>query len=172
MRSSVPSFAELMAHCGRSAVHLEMRDSYAPNDRFEAWRRGERIDWSDRGSWWHPFHQLIDETVARGVLVRRARIISEPVSEYIRWEHYATQANVVAGEQVRWLPRRLATAIPLPGNDFWLFDQRLLRVHHFTGDGAVVDDEIRDDRETVRLCASAFEAVWERATPHESYEIN
>jgi hypothetical protein len=169
--SSVPSFAELLGQCQHSAVHLEIRDSYARTDRFESWSRGERIDWEDRESWWHPYDQLISDTVARGVEIRRARIVSEPVSEYIRWEHYVTHANVTAGEQVCWLPRRLATTIALPGNDFWLFDERLLRVHHFSGDGAVVEDEIADDPATVKLCASAFEAVWERAIPHHEYEI-
>ncbi|MFF9341758.1 DUF6879 family protein [Streptomyces sp. NPDC014773] len=171
MPSSVPSFAELLGRCERSAVHLEMRDSYASTDRFEAWKRGERIDWDDRTSWWHPYDQLITDTVARGVSIRRARIVSEPVTEYIRWEHYVTHANVTAGEDVRWLPRRRATDLALPGNDFWLFDGELLRVHHFSGDGAVVEDEITDDTATVKLCASAFEAVWDRAVPHHLYAI-
>lgn len=171
MPSSVPSFAELLGRCQRSAVHLELRDSYAPTERFEAWRRGERINWQDRASWWHPYDQLITDAVARGVVIRRARVVSEPVSEYIRWEHYVTHANVAAGEDVRWLSRRRATNIALPGNDFWLFDDVLLRVHHFSGDGAVVEDEITEDAETVRLCSTAFETVWRRAVPHHLYDV-
>lgn len=149
MPLSVPSFAELLGQCERSAVHMELRDSYASTDRFEAWKRGERIDWEDRESWWHPYDQLITDTVARGVTIRRARVISEPVSDYIRWEHFVTRANVTAGEEVRWL----------------LFGGALLRVHHFSGDGVVVDDEITADPEAVKLCSAAFEAVWERADP-------
>ncbi|MEU9881239.1 DUF6879 family protein [Streptomyces phaeochromogenes] len=171
MPSSVPSFAELLGACRHSAVHLEIRDSYAPTPRFEAWRRGERITWEDRASWWHPYDQLISDTVARGVEIRRARIVSEPVSEYIRWEHYVTHANVTAGEQVRWLPRRQATGLALPGNDFWAFDGTRLRVHHFSGDGAVVEDEITDDPALVEFCVTAFESVWERAIPHADYQI-
>lgn len=69
MPSSVPDFAELLGRCERSAVHLELRDSYAPTDRFEAWKRGERIDWEDRASWWHPYDQLIEDAVSRGVAI-------------------------------------------------------------------------------------------------------
>ncbi|MCX4908841.1 DUF6879 family protein [Streptomyces sp. NBC_00878] len=167
----MPSFAELLGACQHSAVHLEIRDSYAPTPRFEAWQRGERVNWQDRASWWHPYDQLISDTVARGVVIRRARIVSEPVSEYIRWEHYVTHANVTAGEQVRWLPRRQATGLALPGNDFWAFDETLLRVHHFSGDGAVVEDEITDDPALVKLSVTAFESVWERAVPHADYQI-
>ncbi|WP_329560282.1 hypothetical protein OG711_23700 [Streptomyces uncialis] len=171
MPSNAPSFGELLGATRRSAVHLEMRDSYAATERFEAWRCGERIDWADQASWWHPYDQLIADTVARGVTVRRARIVSEPVSEYIRWEHYVTHANVTAGEQVRWLPRRAATGLSLPGNDFWLFDGTLLRVHHFSGDGAVVKDEMVDELTIVELCATAFENVWALATPHAQFAL-
>ncbi len=117
-----------------------------------------------------PANGSVPDTVARGVVIRRARVISEPVSDYIRWEQDVTHANVTAGEEVRWLPRRRATAVALPGNDFWLFDDDLLRVHHFSGDGAVVEDEITADPEAVKLCSAAFEAVWERAIPHHRYE--
>ncbi|WP_405889726.1 hypothetical protein OG427_06640 [Streptomyces sp. NBC_00133] len=174
MPQSVPSFIDMLADCHRSAVHLEMRDAYAIGDEadeFEAWQSGHRTNWDDRESWWHPFYQAVSDAVARGVVVRRARVVCEPVTEYIRYEHYITHANVVAGEQVRWLPRRRATDIAFPGNDFWLFDDRLVRVNHFTGDGVMVDQEVIEDPAVAKLCSSAFEAVWERAVPHEEYQV-
>ena len=108
MPSSVPDFAELLGRCERSAVHLELRDSYAPTDRFEAWKRGERIDWEDRASWWHPYDQLIKDAVSRGVAIRRARVVSEPVSDYIRWERSRAmelwQTDIVGGVKIRDQP--------------------------------------------------------------------
>ncbi|WP_031080973.1 DUF6879 family protein [Streptomyces sp. NRRL WC-3549] len=171
MQSSVPPFSELLANTRDSAVHLEMRDDYGTNPRLEAWQLGERVDWNDRESWWHPFHQTIADAVARGVSVRRARVVSEPVSEYIRWEHDATQGNLAAGEDVRWLSRSQVTGFLVPANDFWLFDGKLLRIHHFAGGGSHVRDELDTDAETLKLCASAFESIWQRATPHSEYKI-
>ncbi|MGW5122951.1 DUF6879 family protein [Streptomyces sp. NPDC004069] len=174
MPSSAPPFRELIAGCSRSAVHLEMRDVYAvekEKHEFEAWRGGFRHDPADRASWWRPWLDLVQETVARGVVVRRARIVSEPVTEYIRYEHSGTFTNVAAGEEVRWLPRRRASDIPLPGNDFWLFDDRLIRWNHFTGDGASAGQELSDDPSALQLCSAAFAAVWARAVPHGQYEI-
>ncbi|MYZ36509.1 MULTISPECIES: DUF6879 family protein [unclassified Streptomyces] len=168
---SSTEFSELIARAKQSAVHLEMRDSYFTNPRFEAWRQGHRVDWADRASWWRPFHQQIADAVARGVSVRRARVVSEPVTEYIRWEHYVTHANVAAGEQVRWLSRRLATDLVLPANDFWIFDDQLMRVHHFSGNGDWLDKELHDDPQVVEACSAAFEKIWERAIPHDEYEI-
>ncbi|WP_326582032.1 hypothetical protein OG250_24450 [Streptomyces sp. NBC_00487] len=174
MPSSVPPFGELIAGCERSAVHLEMRDSYAVDNEkgpFAQWRAGYRHDPEDRASWWRPWLDLIQETVSRGIVVRRARIISEPVTEYIRFEHSNTFTNIAAGEHVRWLPRREASDIALPGNDFWLFDDRLVRWNHFTGDGRSAGQEITDDPAVAELCSAAFATVWARAVPHNQYEI-
>ncbi|MEU3536805.1 DUF6879 family protein [Streptomyces murinus] len=169
--SSIPEFAELLADAGKSAVHLEMRDAYFSNPRFESWQRGQRVDWDDRASWWRPFHQDIADAIARGVQVRRARIVSEPVTDYIRWEHYQTRANVETGEEVRWLPRHRAWDLLLPGSDLWIFDGRLIRVHHFSGDGGWISKELCDDPAVVEQHAAAFEKIWDRATPHDQYEV-
>ncbi|MFI7273002.1 DUF6879 family protein [Streptomyces sp. NPDC049879] len=168
-----PSFRELFAGSARSAVHLEMRDGYMKSDpSYEAWQRGLRDAIADIDPAWRPWTRLVRETVDRGVEVRRARIVSEPLSDYIRFEHHVTDGNVEAGEQVRWLPRRRATDLALPGNDFWLFDGELLLINHFDGEGEVAPTDPRElvhDPEVVKLCATAFEAVWERAVPHEDY---
>lgn len=174
MRQSVPTFIDMLAKCQHSAVHLEMRDVYAIGDEqadFEAWRRGHRTDWEDYEAWWHPYYQAVADAVAQGVAVRRARVVSEPVTDYIRYEHFITQANVIAGEQVRWLPRRQATDLAFPGNDFWLFDDQTVRVNHFSGDGTMTECEIRAEPAVVQLCGAAFHAVWERGVDHQDYKV-
>lgn len=163
-------FSDLLRACTRSAVHLEMRDSYTPDDPwFQSWRRGDMEEFERRQR--RPWLELIREVSARGVLVRRARIVSEPVSEYIRFEYATTASNVEAGEGVRWLPRRLASDLCLPGNDFWVFDDRLVQFNHFTGDGGVAGHENTSEATVIKLCASAFDAVWERGIDHSQYSI-
>lgn len=163
-----------LAAARRSAVHLEMRDVYdveSERESFAAWRDGFRHDPADRASWWVSWHDVVATTVGRGVVMRRARIVSEPASEYIRYEYDGTFTNIVAGEQVRWLPRRQATDIALPGNDFWLFDEETVIVNHFNGDGQSAGPEvIRNMPDLAKLCATAFETVWDRAIPHEEYK--
>ncbi|MFJ8233947.1 DUF6879 family protein [Streptomyces sp. NPDC094448] len=164
-------FGDLIAATTSTAVHLETRDQYFSNPRLEAWRKGERVDWDDRASWWRPFHQQIADAVARGIAVRRARVVSEPVTEYIRWEHYVTRANTEAGEDVRWLPRSRAVDLLVPVNDFWIFDDRIVRIHHFSGPGHWSDKELRTEPDLVKAHIEAFENVWARAIPHAEYEI-
>jgi len=167
---ALPTIEELLRSCARTALHLETRDGYDRTDpMFIAWQAGDRDDPADRESWWRPWLDLIVETTRRGVAVRRARIVSEPVSEYIRFEYDGTFTNVAAGEDVRWLPRHRATDLALPGNDFWLFDDGLVRVGHFSGDGQSTGHEMITDPLVIKLCASSFDGVWERAIPHERY---
>ncbi|MCS0602538.1 hypothetical protein NX794_15145 [Streptomyces sp. LP11] len=151
-----------------------MRDGYMRSDpRFGAWQQGVRNDPADSDPDRRPWLGLIADLVGQGVEVRRARVVSEPVSDYIRFEHHLTDPTVAAGEQVRWLPRRLASGLALPGNDFWLFDGGTVVFHHFSGDGelAVDDEEFTDDPVTVKLCAEAFAAVWSLAVPHADYRL-
>ncbi len=173
MPSNVPPIADLLDAAQHSAVHLETRDVYAvdpESTELAAWRQTGRRSGPD-SEYWRPWVQLIERTVGRGVTVRRARVISEPVSEYIRFEHAGTAANVAAGEDVRWLPRRRTSDLLLPGNDFWLFDGRLVRFGHFSGDGRLTGHDLTHEPGTADICATAFEAVWARATPHDQYKI-
>jgi hypothetical protein len=163
----------LLANCVREAVHLELRDTYAIHseaDRFAAFlATGRRTDGApdapDRRHWL----DLIRSVTGNGRRVRRARIVSEPVTDYIRYEWAGTVANIEAGEEIRWLPRRLASTIALPGNDFWLFDDTTAIFSVFTGNGDLAERQLVTDEATVQLCRTALEAVWSIAIPHDEY---
>ncbi|WP_313905990.1 DUF6879 family protein [Streptomyces malaysiensis] len=164
-----PTFEELFRDCHRTAVHLESRDAYMKSDPvFVDWQAGQTIDPAER---WGSWLSIVSEAVSRGVEVRRARIVSVPVSEYIRFEYDVTAGlNIAAGEDVRWLSRRNATGLSLPGNDFWVFDSSLVYVNHFDGEGEPTEPELTEDPAIVKLCGAAFEAVWSVATPHAEFE--
>jgi hypothetical protein len=168
--STVPTFEELFRDCRESAVHLEMRDSYMKSDpSYVDWAAGIAIDPAER---WADWLTLVTDATSRGVKVRRARIVSEPVSQYIRFEYEVTNGlNIAAGEEVRWLPRRRTTGIALPGNDFWLFDSSLLLVNHFDGDGEWLDPVLSTNPQEIKLCDDAFESVWQLGIPHDDYEL-
>ncbi|WP_055698461.1 DUF6879 family protein [Streptomyces silaceus] len=170
-------FDELLEGAEHSAVHLEMRDQYGVGDEaddFLEWKNTGRRDADPRSAYWAPWVNLVQRAVERGVTVRRARVVSEPVTDYIRYEHAGADVNVFAGEQVRWLPRRRAADLLLPGCDLWIFDGRSVLFNHFTGDGDWADPplELRADDALVKQCVDAFEMVWDRGIPHDAYEIH
>jgi len=163
-----PASYELFRSVERSAMHLEMRDAYTPDDPdWLEWKSGQRFDPVER---WRDWYDLIRETTGRGVQVRRARIVSEPISEYTRFEYDVTEAhNIAAGELVRWLPRQQASGLTVPPTDFWVFDEEIVIWNHFDGNGSWVGEERADDPELAKLCAASFDAVWDRAIPHQEY---
>jgi hypothetical protein len=166
-------WAALIGGAATSAFHLEMRDHYAVAEEaadVEQWRAGTwtlEADAKSKASWL----ELMRAARERGVLLRRARIISPQPGEYIRFEHFGTPNNIEAGEQVRWLWRTEASGIALPGNDFWIIDGKRVLFNHFTGDGAWLGNTVTDDQAVADLCWDAFEAVWSAATPHEEFQL-
>ncbi|WP_433434531.1 DUF6879 family protein [Nonomuraea sp. CA-141351] len=168
--SKKPTFAELLADCTRSAVHLEIHDEHMTSDPgYAAFKAGRDFINQDQAQAWV---DVVAPAVARGVVVRRARIVSEPVSDYTRYMHAVAPAyQLAAGEQLRWLPRPLASTLAIPGNPFWVFDDRVVRFSVYDGRGEVIGHQFSEEPGVVELCARAFEAVWNLATPHDEYRV-
>jgi len=161
-----PTFGTLLESSERSAIHLEARDTYDATDpAFQKWL----VD-GDTSFEWDDWIEFIGRAVKRGVRMRRLRIVSEPVSDYIRWEHAISYGNIAAGEDLRWLPRHLAYDLPIPIADYWMFDQRLIRYHYTSGAGAEMNkfEYVTDPRKIISA-VGMFEMAWERAIPHADY---
>lgn len=155
----------------REALHLEMRDVYAAADhsRFRRWRSGETFDPAEETEWWRPWRDMMGRHREAGKTLRRLRIVSEPVTEYIRFEWLDAAELVKLGEDVRWLPRQRASALLLPGNDFWCFDAETIVFTYLSGDGEIQGYGMSSHRELVARCVTAFEEAWSVAVPHGDY---
>jgi hypothetical protein len=162
------TWAELLASSTASVIRFEMRDAYDHTESgFAEWQATGDIGAHD----WGDFPDMIRTAVARGVRIRRVRVVSEPVSDYIRWEHACTDVNIQAGEDIRWLPRTSAADLLLPGADCWVFDHRVIRWNFQRGDNTNprVYTHSSDPR-IIRDVTAAFEIAWDRATPHAEYK--
>src|SRR3954451_502693 len=105
---------ELFANFEREALHLEMRDVYAIKEEegrltkfLQTGYRDHATEAEGRRSW----TSLIRSGTQAGKTFKRARIVSEPVTDYTRYVWAGTDPVVEAGEEVRWLPRRDASGI-------------------------------------------------------------
>ncbi|MBK3626332.1 hypothetical protein JHN59_16060 [Streptomyces sp. MBT49] len=153
------------------AFHLELRDDYSVPDEdgpFKRWLAGTGAGHSHLAPWLY----LVGQSTARGMTVRRVRVVTEPLTPYIQWEYTVTAANQGAGEDVRWLPRRLLpvdVVFPFGGQDWWLFDERLLAVGHFDQAGRNLGSQIIEDAPTVTQCARLRDRLWTLAVPHTEY---
>lgn len=163
-------FEALIRRFDRESVHLEMRDAYGTEvelPRMAAWAAGVPDDYE----WLQPWCDDLRKFVADGKSVRRARIVSEPLSTYRQWSYHNATVMVDAGEDIRWVPRRLVSSIPLPGNDFFMLDERFVIFLHYTGNGLNTDFVTSTDPHDIDLCRTAFEAVWQLSIPHREYKL-
>jgi hypothetical protein len=152
----------------REALHLETRDAYGTAVELlhmAKWAAGVPDDLK----WLRGWCTMLQEHVKAGRSIRRARIVSEPLSDYQRWSCSIAWPMVEAGEDIRWVPRRLVSSIALPGNDFYLFDDRLAVFLSYAGNGLAVGKLSSAGPADLRLCRSAFEAVWKLSIPHREY---
>ncbi|MFM9632810.1 MULTISPECIES: DUF6879 family protein [Streptomyces] len=162
---------QLFERCHHDAFHLELRDDYSvpgEDGPFQQWLAGKDTDYSYLAPWL----RLVRQSTARGMTVRRVRVVTEPLTPYIQWEHSVTAVNEQAGEDIRWLPRPLLpadTVFPFDGRDWWLFDDRILAVGHFDQDGRILGSQIIEDPDTVTQCAHLRDRLWTLAAPHTKY---
>ncbi|WP_020519376.1 DUF6879 family protein [Catelliglobosispora koreensis] len=162
-------FEQLLRLFERDSIHMETRDAYGTAielPHMAMWAAGEHDDLE----WLQDWCATVRGHVSAGREVRRARVVSEPLSEYQRWSHSIAQPMVDAGEDIRWIPRRLISSVALPGNDYYLFDDRLVVFLIYAGNGLAMDRVTSTDPADIRLCRSAFEAVWLHAISHRDYD--
>jgi hypothetical protein len=149
-------FRQLVSSIDHEAIHLETRDAYGTAielPHMAQWVAGEHddLEWLQR--WCYTVRKHVDA----GRSLRRARIVSEPLSDYQRWSHSIAQPMVNA-------------SVAIPGNDFYLLDNRLVIFLHYAGSGLAVDKTVSTDSADVQLCRSAFEAVWRLSIPYCEYQ--
>lgn len=155
----------------REALRLEMRDIYTTEterEKLAKWRREEKIDPAELHEWLRSWRETQRANMAAGKTMRRVRVVSEPVTDYIRFEYSMSHPLVEYGEDIRWLPREQASSLLLPGNDFWLFDD-LVTFSLYSGDGRPIGYQATDNPEVVRRCRESFEEAFKIAIPHRDY---
>ena len=161
-------FEALLAEFEREIIHLETRDAYGTEvelPHMARWAAGQPDDLQ----WLQPWCATLKEAVRAGKSVRRARIVSEPLSDYQRWSYSIAQPMVDAGEDIRWVPRNRISSIAIPGNDFYLFDDRLAVFLTYTGNGLAAAKLGSSDPADIELCRSSFEGIWAMSIPHREY---
>ncbi|MBY8856622.1 hypothetical protein K7711_09060 [Nocardia sp. CA2R105] len=154
----------------RAAFHLETHDDYASESESEslaAFRADETTD--PGGEWFSGWTNHVATTVARGVAVRRARIVTEPHTQYTRYLLALSPHNIVAGEEIRYLARHAALPGDASAEDFWLFDERAVAFSLFDERGIWAGAALTDEPAIVAHAVAIRDRVWPAATPFEEY---
>ncbi|MFI5882113.1 DUF6879 family protein [Streptomyces sp. NPDC051554] len=89
-----------------------------------------------------PWFDRVKAYVAGGRSVGRVHIVTQPLSDYLRFEFEHYRHNVEAGEAVRILDVTDRTN-PLAGiQDFWMFDRSQIVLMHYEQDGTQISREV------------------------------
>ncbi|MCI0688677.1 MAG: hypothetical protein L0Y54_15795 [Sporichthyaceae bacterium] len=161
-------FDELFRTFKRSAFHLEMRDEYhVANevDPFRRWLNGEPDDYE----WFQGWLDLMRSATDAGKTVQRARVMTEPITDYVRFEHALAPFNVAAGEEVFWVPRDRTAGIDFPEHDYWLFDESIVSFNIFSADGDSFGARLSGDPVDVAQCLKVRDQVLAVGIPHREY---
>jgi len=145
---TVISFEQLVQDFGSLFRHrvfrLEALDCYdAPNEHepYARFLAGQPPDLA----WREPWKRLVRDVRASGRIMQRVHIVTEPVSDYVRFELlHVYPANVEAGEDVRILARQPAEGAGVTFRDFWLFDDSLAALLGYDDDGRVQSVQTTD----------------------------
>ncbi|MFD7156457.1 DUF6879 family protein [Kribbella sp. NPDC059898] len=160
---------ELLKTFKRSSIHLETRDAYGTEVELPymaKWAAGEPDDLE----WLQDWCTTVRGHVAAGRTIKRARIVSEPLSDYQRWTLTIAKPIVEAGEDERFVPRRQVSELSFPGNDYYVFDDERVVFLHYSGAGLNNALTTTTNPATVEMCQQAFEQVWPLAIPFSEYK--
>ena len=89
-----------------------------------------------------PWFDRVMAYAAGGRRVGRVHIVTQPLTDYLRFEFEYYRHNVEAGEAVRILDVT-GRPNPLAGvRDFWMFDRSLIVLMHYERDGTQMGREV------------------------------
>lgn len=163
-----PEWAALFTTFTDSAFRLEGLQHYTMDDEAEAFARfcaGQ--DPHVNLSWWTG---LARGNTAAGRRMARVRVITEPPSDYTRFELAHYPAMVAAGDDIQVITTPEGTWPPgLPRHDFWLFDDRDVWILDYDHTGTFLGAELRTDPETVTSHQRWRDAAIGQAIPVSEY---
>lgn len=162
------AFDALFHSFARTALHLEVQDSYHTPD--EAGPFGLFLTHQDDDFAWHqPWLNLVRNVTSAGKSITRARVVTVPHGDYTRWGLTVAPHNIAAGEDIRWLPRHLIDADALTADDYWLFDDNFVVFTVFEPSGRFAGGAATSDPKIVSYCREVRDRVWAKAIPHNEY---
>jgi hypothetical protein len=153
----------------RRVFRLERLDYYdAANERepYAAFLAGQPVD----PAWRQPWQRLVRGVRQSGRTMERVHIVSEPVTDYIRFSLlHGYPASVEAGEDVRILGLAAATEAGLRRDDYWLFDDDLAALLAYDGDGRVERVSLTNEPGTLTLLRGSRDRSMRLASPLAQY---
>lgn len=158
-------FGDLFRSFAHTAWRWECQGTYAEPDEADQLRRflaGDPLDLSFMSGW---LSEVRAATEA-GRRYERVRMMTDPMTDYLRFEFAVAPANAEAGEDIRVISAADAADLELPQHDFWLFDSERVALLQF-GPNGLSGAEIHTDADTVARHLRWQQLAWEHSASLE-----
>lgn len=165
--NAAEDFAALFPTVQRSSWRWECQGWYAVDmPDVDRWLRREPAIETDEDRSWIDY---ISSLHAAAIPFRRVRMITEPITDYLRWMLTTSDRNVAAGEDIRWIDQRQVVDLGPPDYDFYIFDDDRVVILRFDPAKELVGVELDDSPDIVEQHQQWRDHVWPLATPHADY---
>lgn len=94
--------------------------------------------------WFQGWLARVRTWIASGQRIGRVRMLTNPLTDYLRFELSITPPAIEAGEDIRFLSAARAAELGAPTEDFWLFDDERVLALRF-GEHGVSGAELITD---------------------------
>lgn len=159
----------LLTDFEREAFRFELRDRYnstVGREPYRKWAAGEPDDYAWHQGWLEKIHT----DLTAGKSWRRVRVVSVPPSDYTRYSIHIGRLNVEAGEDIRYLDRKVAGQLVVEPYDAWLLDEaRLVHLHFNPIDDTFAGAELVTNPETITRHLKWRDLAWQHAQPLETF---
>lgn len=165
---------ELLRHARHDAFHLEVSDDHSQvADETEPMRRVldglPPFEADDYPETWREWESLVSTVTGREVTMRRVRVVTEPLTDYIRFLHALTARNQQFGEDIRWLPRDRVDESEYTSDEWWLIDDVTVAFTLFSPRGDFVGTAVTADPVIATRCRAVRDKLWGMSIPHHSF---
>ncbi len=174
---SASKFDGFWRTCTKSIFRLEALPEYRVEgdiENFEKYlAKGKSVIeiTQDAQEW---FAQLKRATEA-GVDVRRVRVITEPLNDYVKYEMAFWRHSVKYGEQFYFLPlgeyQSILNELDFQPEDFWMFDDKDVVVFHYSSQGEWIGEEVITETKFVKKCVLLKGKLLEKSKRMQGYLV-
>jgi hypothetical protein len=162
-------FDELFEGIERSSWRWECQGYYAiDQNQLQRWRVGQGERGTPDDLAWRTYIQGLR---SRGIPFERVRMLTEPLTDYLRYQLDTTDWNIESGEDIRWISQSTAGELGLPDYDYYIFDDNRVLIFRFDDAKNLLGVDVDDDPDVVQRHQTWRATVWPRATAHAEYRI-
>lgn len=168
----LPLLKECERTVERDVFRLENHRVYnVEGDRelYERFLSGESVAVDDPDS---PYLSKLARSRERGILRRRVRTVDFPIHDYLRYEIESYKLSNKYGEDVLFAERAIVVDCmqsTVVTNDYWLFDDKIVLLFHYTKDGRWLGEELVETESAVQPYLLLKQCLLEHALPMDTF---